>query len=174
MGNTASHEPPSKRKTLEIVVIQRVALSPQNAQLGHRLPQRGSTWPNWPYFGPTGAQVGANAPFNLMCPSLVGHLGTCCPKVGPSWAVTKCCGHVGSKRSIWTILGRYAKCANNQSRTLWRLALFENAPPSSRCTSLRSVPSLAAKVPRRGTFGVGRFHRQSVSILKTWGTLRWI
>jgi hypothetical protein len=95
VGSMASHEPPSKRKTLEIVVIQRVALSPQNAQLGRRLPQRGSTWPNWPYFGPTGAQVGANAPFNVS--KFSGSPGDLLPE-GPIWAVTECCGHVGAKR----------------------------------------------------------------------------
>ena len=54
-------------------------------------------------------------------------LGRSLSQVGASWAevgallakvdpkLGQCCGHVGSKRCIWTILCRSAKCANYHS-----------------------------------------------------------
>ena len=58
--------------------------------------------------------------------------------IGPSWAEVgallakvdpksgQCCGHVGSKRSIWTISSRSAKCAKYQAG-----ARANMAPPPS-------------------------------------------
>jgi hypothetical protein len=128
--------------------------------------------------GPTGPILDQLEPklavmLHLKCPRLVGHLGTCCPKAqsGPLRSVADMWGRNDPFGRYW---------ADMQNVQITSPVLFggllcsKMPPPSSRCTSLRSVPSLAAKVPRRGTFGVGRFHRQSVSILKTWGTLRWI
>ena len=62
-------------------------------------------------------------------------LGPCWPRLG------QCCGHVGSKRCMWTILGRSAKCANYQSGALFGVLLCRKCPPPAEATSLRSVRS---------------------------------
>ena len=56
---------------------------------------------SWGQVAPSWTEVG---------PKLKGAL---LPEVDPKWS--RCCGHVGPKRCIWTILGRSAKCANYDS-----------------------------------------------------------
>ena len=69
------------------------------------------------------------------------------PKLGPCWTPSRadmgrCCGHVGPKRSIWTILGPSAKGANC-IKLLQSHALFCNLFKSELklCQSDRSVQS---------------------------------
>ena len=75
--------------------------------------------------------------------------------------LNRCCGHVGSKRCIWTMVGPSAKCANYHSPvpcTFWRGSLSWKCPPSWSCTSWTDLfASLAAKLPRFSTFGAGGF-----------------
>ena len=75
----------------------------------------------WAEVAPKWVQVGAKLRY------LGAKLGRSWSQVGPSWAEVgallaevdpksgQCCGHVGSKRCIWTILGRSAKRANYPS-----------------------------------------------------------
>ena len=79
-------------------------------------------------YGSYGPQLGPkllpNRPIGAKVRHLGGKLGRnwsqVGPKLGPCWAkwtpsradMGRCCGHVGPKRSIWTILGPSAKCAN--------------------------------------------------------------
>ena len=84
----------------------------------------------------------------------------------------RCRGHVGSKQSIWTMLGRYAKCANYHSPVHFLAACFvKMVPPQLKLyQTYRSVHSeLAAKLPRLGTFGVGGLSQcYLVSFLSFW------
>ena len=88
---------------------------------GQVAPSWSQVGPKWEPIGPSWAEVG---------PLL--------PKVDPKSG--QCCGHVGSKRSIWAILGRSAKCANYQSPALFDGLLRSKVPaPRWSCTSLTDL-----------------------------------
>ena len=100
------------------------------------------------------------------------NLGRSCSQMGPSWGHVapswsqvswaevgallaevdpksgQCCGHVGSKRRIWTMLGRSAKRANYHRRVhfSWRPALSKMPHPQLKLyqsdRSVRLYPSL--------------------------------
>ena len=70
----------------------RFAMSTARTQRGAKL---GRSWSQ------VGREVG---------PELGPKVGALLAKVDPKWS--PCCGHEGSKRCIWTMLGRSAKCAD--------------------------------------------------------------
>ena len=97
-------------------------LKPYGRQLGLKL------LPNGSHFGAKvchlGAKLGGSWGQVGKLGRSWGHSGRSGPKLGQR------CGHVGSKRSIWTILGRSANCANYQSCALFRaLSRANMAPP---------------------------------------------
>ena len=59
-------------------------------------------WPSCTMLEPSWAKVGVGAKW--------AQVGALLAKVDPKSG--QCCGHVGSERCIWPMLGRYAKCAN--------------------------------------------------------------
>ena len=98
-------------------------------------------------------------------------LGRSWSELGPSWAEAgallaevgpksgQCCGHVGSKQRIWTILVRSAKCANYQSgQPPFGGSPGRTCPPDETAPVWKICPVASApKLSRLRTFGAGGF-----------------
>ena len=77
------------------------------------------------------------------------------PKLGPF------CGHVGSKRRIWTMLCRCEKCANYHSPVRFLAHSARKCPPPAKAVPVEQLVHLmtsAPKLSRLATFGAGGFH----------------
>jgi len=107
----------------------------------------------WPKLGRTGANLG------LTCAEL-GPLGS---NLGPAWTwaqdrpkVGDTASHVGSQQwIIWTMLGRYATCANYHSgEPLFKGSILKMPPPAKAVPAKQTVHSYH---PRLGTFGAPGF-----------------
>lgn len=110
--------------------------------LGRSCSQMGPSWsqvgPKWKPSGQVGAEVGA-----LLAEVDIIKLG-------------QCCGHVGSKGCIWTMLQ-----TTTVSCTFWKPAPSKMPPfPAEAvpCSLTDLSISLAAKLLRLGTFGAGGFY----------------
>ena len=116
-------------------------LGPARAQLGSNMAQLVHVW----------TQVGFNMRNLVLCG------GICCrtwaqdrPKVGDT------ASRVGSQQwIIWTMLGRYAKCANYHSgEPLFKGSILKMPPPAKAVPAKQTVHSYH---PRLGTFGAPGF-----------------
>ena len=93
--------------------------------------------PSWGQVAPSWRQVGPK--LEPIGPSWA-EVGPLLPKVDPKSG--QCCGHVGSKRSIWAILGRFAKCVHYHSPVRFLAACFVRKCPQLKLyQSDRSVRS---------------------------------
>jgi len=129
-----------------------------------------------PFLKPYGPQLGPKLLSNKS------NLGSSCAVLEPSWAKVgpklepmgrswaevgallaevdpksgQCCGHVGSERCIWAMLGRSTKRANYQSRALFGTGRTWPSPAEA-VPDCQSGPFVAlAATLRLGTFGAGR------------------
>ena len=178
MGNIASNEASSIAKTWKIPVIMyqwkglfedfglgRLCMSPfwshMDLNLGRSCSKMGPSWgqvaPSWSQVGPKLEPIG---PSRAEVGALLAEDD---PKSG------QCCGHVGSKWCLLTILCRSAGLQNVQITTARALFLATApgrtwTPPSWSCTrdwQIGPFVWLAAKLPRLGTFGAGGFPSRS-------------
>ena len=108
--------------TSEVCILKISAMSlilkPYGFQLGPKWP---SSWGQVAHLGP---KLGVGGKWVQVGPKLLAEVD---PKSG------QCCGHIGSKRCIWMILGRSADLQNmyisTLARTSWRPALSKMPPP---------------------------------------------